>query len=114
MLAVKEFNDLRTTDIMPRFRCIYNKIDTIVELVRSASTLGRLLLNCRLLLDRVFFFFNLLLCCRDALRRRVFFAAPPSTMLFTYASIFRITKLIQILSILGGLASDCTSRSSGS
>jgi hypothetical protein len=28
-------------------------------------------------------------------------------MLFTYASIFRITKLIQILSILGGLASDC-------
>jgi hypothetical protein len=75
-----------------------------VELVRSASTLGRLLLNCRLLLDQVFFFFTTVFffaAGRFATTR--FFAAPPSTMLFTVRKYFsRITKLIQILSILGG------------
>jgi hypothetical protein len=80
-----------------------------VELVRSASTLGRLLLN-RLLLDRVFFFFTTVFffaAGRFATTR--FFAAPPSTMLFTYAY-FTYHEIDPILSILGGLASDCTSR----
>jgi hypothetical protein len=83
-MANQEVDAIKRTDIMKRFKPIYDTIDNHRPIVKSLllTLLNRGLLN-RLLLDRVFFLTGVFFFVAGRFATTRFFAAPPSTMLFT-------------------------------